>query len=86
MPVKRHVKETCTRCVVDDVRDDGSEIIQKVWKFETAWITLCHEKVLQVLSVRVQPSREPRTVILCDDWVDTDIRKGEPLFHLSFLC
>ncbi|KAG2136828.1 Dna2-domain-containing protein [Suillus cothurnatus] len=58
MPVKRHVKETCTRCVVDDVRDDGSEIIQKV------------------LSVRVQPSREPRTVILCDDWVDTDIRKG----------
>ncbi|KAG1804110.1 Dna2-domain-containing protein [Suillus subaureus] len=58
MPAKRHVKETCTRCLVDDVRDDRSEMIQKV------------------LSVRVQPSGDPRTVILRDDWVDTDIRKG----------
>lgn len=58
MPAKRHVKETCTRCMVDSVREDSSEIYQKV------------------LAVRVQPSGAPRTVILCDDWADTDIRKG----------
>lgn len=58
MPAKLHAKETCTRCVVDDVRVDESAKIQKV------------------LSVRVQPSRDSRTVILCDDWVDADIRKG----------
>ncbi|KIK37375.1 hypothetical protein CY34DRAFT_92854 [Suillus luteus UH-Slu-Lm8-n1] len=59
---RRHVKETCTRCVVDSVREDSSETFQK--------------RVSQVLSVRVQPSGNPRTVILCDDWADTDIRKG----------
>ncbi|KAG1812287.1 Dna2-domain-containing protein [Suillus variegatus] len=75
MPAKLHAKETCTRCVVDDVRVDESAKIQKVWKPKAECITLCHEIVLQVLSVRVQSSRDSRTVILCDDWVDADIRK-----------
>lgn len=83
MPAKLHAKETCTRCVVDDVRVDESAKIQKVWKPKAECITLCHEIVLQVLSVRVQSSRDSRTVILCDDWVDADIRKGRlPLYPL----
>ncbi|KAG1898951.1 Dna2-domain-containing protein [Suillus fuscotomentosus] len=75
MPAKLHAKETCTRCVVDDVRVDESAKIQKVWRHKAACITLCHESALQILSVRVQSSRDSRTVILCDDWVDADIRK-----------
>ncbi|KAG1738190.1 AAA domain-containing protein [Suillus lakei] len=54
MHAQRHAKETCTRCMVNDLREDNSA----------------------VLSVRVQPSGDHRTVILCDDWVDADIRKG----------
>lgn len=32
MPVKRHIKQTCTRCVVDDIREDNSVVFQKVRK------------------------------------------------------
>ncbi|OJA09597.1 hypothetical protein AZE42_10953 [Rhizopogon vesiculosus] len=55
MPAKRYIKQTCTCCVVDDIREDNSI----------------------VLSVRVPPSGDSRTVVLCDDWVDADIRKGD---------
>lgn len=41
--------------------------------------------LLQVLSVRVPPNGDRRTVVLCDDWVDADIRKGKPRLHASFL-
>ncbi|KIK34939.1 hypothetical protein CY34DRAFT_17371 [Suillus luteus UH-Slu-Lm8-n1] len=84
-PAKRHVKEKCTRCMVDSVREDSSEIFQKVWKPKPARIGLSHERVSQVLSVHVHPSGVPRTVILCDHWEDTDIHKGKLPSHASFL-
>ncbi|OAX37312.1 Dna2-domain-containing protein [Rhizopogon vinicolor AM-OR11-026] len=65
MPAKRYIKQTCTRCVVDDIREDNSVVFQKVWGLKP------------VLSVRVPPSGDGRTVVLCDDWVDADIRKGD---------
>ncbi|KAG2336117.1 hypothetical protein BDR05DRAFT_1006149 [Suillus weaverae] len=86
MTANRHAKETCTRCVVDNIRDDRLAVIQKVWKPKAVLIALCHERVLQVLSVRVQSSGDLRTVILCDDWVDADIRKGKLPLHSSFIC
>jgi hypothetical protein len=37
--------------------------------------------VLQILSVRVPPGDVRRTVVLRDDWVDADIRKGKSRLH-----
>jgi DNA replication ATP-dependent helicase Dna2 len=31
MPVTPHIKQTCTRCVVDNIREDDSAVFEKVW-------------------------------------------------------
>jgi DNA replication ATP-dependent helicase Dna2 len=43
MPAKRHVKQTCTRCVVDDIREDNSTVYQKVWKLNPARFASWHD-------------------------------------------
>jgi hypothetical protein len=74
--VSNYVPEPCTRCIVQTVTDTWNDGVREKVRI----IVLCALNFMNVIDQRIlaktELGLEPRSIVLRDDWVYTDVHEG----------
>jgi hypothetical protein len=74
--VPTYVPEPCTRCIVQTVMDTWNDGVREKVRI----MVLCAPNFMKIIDQRILattgPGLEPRSIVLRDDWVYTDVHEG----------